>query len=200
MNTATKYTLGVIVLVALIAGGVVYSQRSDTKSETTNTATTPSGKQAHSVTIANDREFLEHMVPHHQEAIDTSRIVASRTQNAEIKKLAETIIAAQTKEVGEMKAWYKNWYGTDFPTNPDYMPMMGNYETMPIQDLDNQYLSEMIGHHEGAIDTAKQIVNKAEHSEVKQLAQNVIDTQQGEIDMMRGMITSPAATMDHSGH
>jgi uncharacterized protein (DUF305 family) len=141
----------------------------------------------HSVTIKNDREFLEHMVPHHQDAIDASRVVANRTGSAEVKQLTESIIAAQDKEISDMKAWYKSWYGVEFPATTSYKAMMSDYQNVSQESMDDKYLSEMIVHHQLAIDTARVIRDKAEHAEVKSLAQNIIDSQQTEIDKMKEM-------------
>ncbi len=193
----TKVTLienGIMLVLALVM--VVGLSQTSVNSTMTMHETTG---QTHIVNIANDREFLEHMIPHHQEAVDSSRIVAGRTQNTQVKQLAETIVAAQTKEIGEMKEWYKSWYGTEYGVASSYKAMMSSYESTPLEDIDDQYLSEMIGHHEGAIDAAQHIRDKAEHGEVKTLAQNIIDTQRGEIDVMRSLITMPAAT-SHGGH
>lgn len=62
-----------------------------------------------------DREFIDMMVPHHQGAIVMARAVLKKGESAEVKKLAEAIIAAQSKEIGEMNSWRKEWYGAESP-------------------------------------------------------------------------------------
>jgi len=49
---------------------------------------------------------------------------------------------------------------------------------------DQSFLALMIQHHQGAIDMAKIAQERAEHPEIKQLAQGIITAQQGEIDQM----------------
>lgn len=60
---------------------------------------------------AFDRAFLEQMIPHHQGAIEMAKLASSSAQRQEIKDLSASIIAAQEKEIAEMEAWMKAWYG-----------------------------------------------------------------------------------------
>ncbi|MBA3301092.1 MAG: DUF305 domain-containing protein [Thermoleophilaceae bacterium] len=62
-----------------------------------------------------DKVFIDEMVPHHQGAILMARAVQSKGQNPEVKKLAATIIAEQTKEIEQMNSWRKDWYGAESP-------------------------------------------------------------------------------------
>ena len=51
-----------------------------------------------------DDKFLEMMIPHHEGAIPMARAELAKGKNAELKKLARTIIAAQQREIREMRA------------------------------------------------------------------------------------------------
>jgi len=52
-----------------------------------------------------DREFAQMMIPHHQGAIDMARNEIARGKNPEMMKLARDVVAAQDKEIAQMKAW-----------------------------------------------------------------------------------------------
>ncbi len=52
-------------------------------------------------------------------------------------------------------------------------------------DFDKLFLSEMIDHHQGAIDMAKLAQNQAKHQEVKSLAGDILSAQSKEIDLMQ---------------
>jgi Domain of unknown function (DUF305) len=54
-----------------------------------------------------DIDFVNGMIPHHQGAIDMAKLVARKGTDPEIKKLAETIIEAQKKEISTMKTWLR---------------------------------------------------------------------------------------------
>lgn len=58
---------------------------------------------------AFDKKFLELMIVHHQGAIDMAKPAAINAQHQEVKDLAVTIIAAQTKEIEQMKQWQQQW-------------------------------------------------------------------------------------------
>ena len=52
-------------------------------------------------------------------------------------------------------------------------------------DFDAAFITAMIEHHEGAIDMAKLAETRAEHDEIKQLSQDIITAQEGEIAEMK---------------
>jgi uncharacterized protein (DUF305 family) len=52
-------------------------------------------------------------------------------------------------------------------------------------ELDKAFLLGMIPHHQGAVDMAKLVLENAKHEEIRQMAKDIIETQQREIDMMK---------------
>ena len=52
-----------------------------------------------------DVDFVRGMIAHHQGAIDMARIVLEHGDDAEVKELAEEIIAAQEGEIAWMTEW-----------------------------------------------------------------------------------------------
>lgn len=52
-----------------------------------------------------DRDFVGMMLPHHQGAIDMAKYELAHGKDPAMLKLARAIVAAQDKEVAEMKAW-----------------------------------------------------------------------------------------------
>ena len=61
---------------------------------------------------AFDKAFIEEMVVHHQGAVDMAQAALKNGKHQELLTLATAIIKAQNKEIADMKAWYKSWYGT----------------------------------------------------------------------------------------
>ena len=54
-----------------------------------------------------DLDFMKHMRPHHQAAIDMAKVVLANGKDADAKKLAQDIITAHVKEIATIDAWLK---------------------------------------------------------------------------------------------
>ncbi len=64
-----------------------------------------------------DKLFIQHMIGHHESAVDMARLSADRAKHDEIKKLSLDIITAQEREIDEMRHWQTDWgYGAGHGT------------------------------------------------------------------------------------
>jgi uncharacterized protein (DUF305 family) len=75
------------------------------------------------------------------------------------------------------------------------MSDMMNSMTMGLKnktgdDFDQAFLSEMIIHHEGAVEMAKQVLKNSKRPELIKLANDIISAQTKEIEIMKGWQTS----------
>jgi len=143
-----------------------------------------------------DLQFLDTMSAHHQSAIDMAKMVGGKTDNAELKAFAAKIIADQNKEIAQMKEWREKWYAgkpmamnMEMPGMNDSMKMMmgdgmKKMEAATDKDFDIHFLDMMTPHHQGATVMAKEALTKAEHPEIKTLANQIIKAQEAEIKQM----------------
>ncbi|MBW4517607.1 MAG: DUF305 domain-containing protein [Timaviella obliquedivisa GSE-PSE-MK23-08B] len=148
-----------------------------------------------------DLRFVDGMTPHHEGAVTMAQEALQKSQRPEIKQLAQTIIDAQQKEIAQMKEWRTAWYPDASATPMMYSSEMGHM--MPMSEemkssmmmntdlgaaddqFDLRFLNAMIPHHEGALTMAKEALQKSDRPEVKELAQDIIASQQQEISQMQ---------------
>ena len=57
---------------------------------------------------ASDAQFMRDMIPHHQQALEMSRLAPDRTNSPELLEIAGKIEAAQGDEIAFMEQWLTN--------------------------------------------------------------------------------------------
>lgn len=138
-----------------------------------------------------DAHFIEQMIPHHEDAIVMANLALEKSQRPEIKQLAQDIIESQSKEIDQMKSWYKTWYGKEAAAGTQAMGhgMTGNEtDTKRLEDavdFDRAFIDEMIPHHQMAVMMAIMLKAGTERPEMQKLADDISTAQTKEIDQMR---------------
>jgi len=145
-----------------------------------------------------DQMFIAAMIPHHQSATEMARVAEKQAEHPETKQLAAAIITAQEKEIDQMRAWYKEWYGADQIPPVDQEMMDSMTPGMDMGDMgmeaadltnakpfDRAFIDAMIPHHERAIAMAQTALKQADHPEIRRLAEEIISSQQKEIVQMK---------------
>lgn len=139
--------------------------------------------------------FMKRMILHHHMAIMMSEVCAERAGELrpELVEVCEQIIETQHDEVAMMQAWLEQWYGvTGF--NPHHemgsemMEMVGAMRAMSPADFERFFLEEMIVHHSGALQPARQCQGRARHTELEDLCRDIVEMQVAEIEQMRAWL------------
>lgn len=145
-----------------------------------------------------DIMFVTMMIPHHEQAIEMSDTLLSKSGVDErVTALAEQIKAAQQPEIDTMKGWLSNWgvSMSDGMSGMDHGGMMSESDMQALESADGGdaarlYLEQMIEHHQGAIDMAKEEIDGGTDAEVVSLAQSIVDSQTAEISTMKDLMSS----------
>ena len=185
-----KKTLGILGIV-LIAAGIAGLALISVYSPYTDRWTDYGGMMGGGMMGDMDRIFIEQMIPHHEDAVLMADLALQKAEHEEIKQLAADIKTAQTREINDMRSWYKSWYGGEVPQNSMGMGrgMMG--EDADIEHLknaspfDKEFIEQMIPHHQMAVMMAQMVLQSSDRDEIRTLARNIITSQNREINQMR---------------
>ena len=152
--------------------------------------------------VTNDESFLSGMIPHHQEAVDTSALILTRTNNPRLAQFTQQVITTQSQEIAQMKQWYENTQNKPYQASGAYMPMMASTKDLQAAtpEADALYMQGMIAHHEGAIVMAQQILPITQNPDIKKMAQTIIDTQSKEVDLLKSWLEQSGSKPVPSGH
>jgi uncharacterized protein (DUF305 family) len=144
-----------------------------------------------------DLQFLDSMINHHNGAMAMAKMVLGTTERQELKAFAQKIVDDQAKEIAEMKQLREQWYAGKPPSvNMEMRGMVGGMKRMnsdhmkEMEDMepahfDNHFFNMLTEHHEGPVTMSEDALKRAEHPEIRQLAERIIKAQRSEIEQMK---------------
>ena len=145
---------------------------------------------------------MQGMIGHHQQAIEMTALLPSRTAREDMKMLGLRISLSQEDEIKMMRRWLEV-RGAPLPSQHAHhapgglMPGMLTPEEMARlaaakgPAFDKLFLEGMIKHHEGALTMVKELFateGAGQESDIFAFATDVEADQQMEIDRMIGML------------
>lgn len=145
----------------------------------------------------NDQDvvFAQGMIPHHEQAVEMSRLAPEQARSEQVKNLARQIEQAQGPEIEMLTGWLHGW-GAEASHGSEHGAMKGMMTQEDMErltqaqgaDFDRAFLRMMIAHHEGAVEMAQTELAQGEFPAAKKMAEQIIDSQQAEIDTMRNLL------------
>ncbi len=153
---------------------------------------------------AADVRFMRDMIPHHQQALDMTALVAERTGRNEMIELARRIESTQKDEIAYMKRWLDQ-RGEAVPDTDWRHHAHGDHQmegmATPEQmaelaesggdDFDALFLRLMIEHHDGALVMVDELLDEpgsAMEAELFEFVNDVRNDQEAEIERMQVML------------
>jgi uncharacterized protein (DUF305 family) len=203
--------VGVCAVAALVITGCGGGDSGTGHSEGHTSSTPTSATAAPIARDHNDADvmFAQHMIPHHQQAVEMSDIVlAKKGVDPRVTELATAIKAAQGPEITQMQDWLGRWGNPPMPPmadgdghgghemedmSGDAMGMMSDDQMTALKNAEGVeaarlFLTGMIAHHEGAIDMAQTEIGDGKYAAAIDMAHAIAKTQQQEIDTMKGIL------------
>ncbi len=143
-----------------------------------------------------DVMFVQMMIPHHEQAVEMSTIMLDKDGlPGEVRELAQQIADEQEPEIAQMRAWLDDWGMPEMGGMGGHGGHGGMDGMLTDDQLDELraasgdeavtlFFEQMVLHHEGAIDMARDVIDDGQHADVRELAEGMIAAQQAEIDLM----------------
>jgi uncharacterized protein (DUF305 family) len=152
-----------------------------------------------------DQMYIDMMIPHHQSIIALAQAALPRLADERLREIANAVIETQGAEITQLQEYREAWYGDPNPmpmdeammtTMEQMMPGMGDKESMAAmmdaealvgtfcasENADLAFIDLTIPHHEMAIAASQAALEQAAHPEIQEVAQQVIDAQEREIE------------------
>lgn len=169
----------------------------------------PATPQAHDMSAMDemvefDLAYIDMMIPHHQSIIALARVALPELTDPRLIEMAEAIIETQRAEIEELQSLRDEWYPNAAPVGMEMMmeAMPGPESSMEfsMQELmsveflamtfcmaenkDLAFIELTIPHHQMAVEASEEALEQAVHPELAELAEDVIEAQQEEIDLL----------------
>jgi uncharacterized protein (DUF305 family) len=156
-----------------------------------------------------DVEFMQGMIMHHSQAVEMTALIASHSENKDLRSLGARISSSQSDEIKFMRRWLAargeslsmaapGMPGMDMSRQPmALMPGMLTPEQMEAlrkakgTEFDHLFLTGMIQHHNGALTMVKDLFDTAgagQDAEIFDFATDADNTQRAEIRIMQSML------------
>jgi uncharacterized protein (DUF305 family) len=156
-----------------------------------------------------DVEFMQGMIMHHAQAVEMTALIASHTENEDLRLLGARISRSQSGEIKFMQRWLASRgeaLSMAMPEMPNMdmsrekmalMPGMLTPEQMEAlrkakgAEFDRLFLTGMIQHHNGALTMVKDLFDTAgagQDADLFNFASDADNTQRAEIRIMQTML------------
>ena len=188
------------VVAAVLAIGLAACGDDDDTASSSSTSETSVSAEFNDADVG----FARGMIPHHRQAVEMAAIALDPSVEAgtDVQDLATRIKEAQDPEIelmtGFLAAWGQDASGeTAGSQGMDEMGetdgMMTDEEMQSMADLrgdefDRTWMEMMTEHHEGAIAMAEIEISDGDNPDAMELAEQITDAQQAEIDEMRALL------------
>ena len=164
-----------------------------------------------------DIEYLQHMIPHHQVAVDISLILQKKTRWPKMQEILRKLIWTQRYEISLMKQLLKqsiqkitsynkvktfympvksdfikpNKVGlTKTYCDPNFFDPEKHMEHIKNMNIDDKmYIHHMIPHHQVAVDMSKKLLKNTKNDFMINFAYRIIKTQQEEIVLLNDLMS-----------
>jgi uncharacterized protein (DUF305 family) len=156
-----------------------------------------------------DIAFMQGMIMHHMQAVEMTALIASHTDNKDLRSLGARISSSQSDEIKFMRRWLAARGQSLSMPPPEKMDMAMPGQPMALMpgmltseqmealrkangaNFDHLFLTGMIQHHDGALTMVQDLFDTpgaGQDADVFNFATDADNTQRAEIRIMQSML------------
>jgi uncharacterized protein (DUF305 family) len=168
----------------------------------TGTSATPhgNGTRSHGVSRSvHEIRFMKQMIDHHNMAVMMAEECLKKATQEELRSVCTQIIDTQNQEIKTLQEWLAEWYSISYAPRMDQQSQTEIEHLSMLQgsEFDKMFMEMMINHHWAAILMSVDIVKRARHKEIRDMALDIVEAQTGEIRQMREWLCQWYKTCDY---
>lgn len=149
----------------------------------------------------NDKDFAAMMLEHHKGAVEMSKVIIEKGNDAALISFAQKVIDDQNKEMDFMQDFMSNASRSKSKNSVEFqnalknsMATIMNKNATIYNDIDNDFATQMIPHHQSAVDMAKVYLQYGEEKRLTELCQNIVRSQEKEINWLKQWLLNKGLT------
>lgn len=157
------------------------------------------GMEGAELTDSISHNFIVQMIPHHRAAVEMARNVLKYIQSPALRSIAKGIISGQTRSIAALEAALPDCSQLQNTSDERARYQARNDAIMAemFQQMQNapktnriaeDFLLEMIPHHEGAIEMAENALQYPICDRLKPLLESIVSDQRQGVQQMRALL------------
>jgi uncharacterized protein (DUF305 family) len=133
------------------------------------------------------------LLPHHRQGVEIAEIGAGRTTRADVKVLAQAIVATQQDEVTRMRGWLKAWQQPAPAATAGAGATAGEKKIAALRTVstgfDEKFLGLLIAHQKQAVKLAQSEQAGGKNPDALAFAKQIVQSRTAEIDQMQAFLS-----------
>ena len=140
----------------------------------------------------NDIDYANMMLQHHQGAVDMAKLQISKGSDTSLKSFSAKVIEDQQKEIALMAEFISRSKAIASPNSSAFikaleasMDAMMSTAVEIYNDIDKDFVAQMIPHHQSAVDMANAYLKYGKDPGLIKMSTGIVTSQTREIDWLK---------------
>lgn len=143
-------------------------------------------KKAQNHTATFEQTYMRNMMDLNASGMLIAQMAQRKAVHRDLRNLAQGMVLSQKNENQQLRTWLASWYGIrrQSQIRPQDRQMLNRLGNLSGKEFETRCLTYMINHDNEAVTMSRQALQRAEHRDLRNFAQKVINERNGNITKM----------------